>query len=94
MQTLSGKEISKIGIGSYGIGGRGHRDMLITEKDSDEKYIDALIYTLQKGINFTEISLGYGHGQALELFKRALDKRSFFNALPIPKRSSHNRYYR
>ncbi|MCX6795841.1 MAG: aldo/keto reductase [Candidatus Falkowbacteria bacterium] len=74
MKTLSGKEISKIGIGSYGIGGRGHRDMEITEKLEDEKYVDALVYTLDQGINFTEIAVGYGHGQSLILFKKALDK--------------------
>ncbi len=76
MKTSSGKDVSKIGIGSYGIGGRGHRDMNITEKESDQKYIDALVYTLEKGINFTEIALGYGHGQSLKLFKHALDKSS------------------
>ncbi len=74
MKTKSGKNISKIGIGSYGIGGRGHRDMKITEKDEDEIYIEALVHTLKKGINFTEISLGYGQGQALTLFKKAFDK--------------------
>ena len=73
MKTASGKPVSKIGIGSYGIGGRGHRHMAITEKDKDEKYIDALVYTLEQGSNFTEIALGYGRGQSLVLFKRALD---------------------
>ena len=73
METLSGKQISKIGIGSYGIGGRGHRDMEITEKLEDEKYINALVYTLKQGVNFTEIAVGYGHGQSIVLFKKALD---------------------
>jgi len=76
METLSGKKISKIGIGSYGVGGRGHRDMEITEKLEDEKYIKALAYTLDRGINFTEIAVGYGHGQSLVLFKKALDMSS------------------
>ena len=76
MKTVSGKSISRIGIGSYGIGGRGHRDMEITEKDEDKKYINALLYTLEQGSNFTEIALGYGHGQSLLLFKRALDASS------------------
>lgn len=74
MQTKSGKPLSKIGIGSYGIGGLGHRDMSITNKDDDQVYIDALVYTLEKGINFTEIALGYGQGATLRLFKQALDK--------------------
>lgn len=76
IKTKSGKELSKIGIGSYGIGGRGHRDVELSDKQSDDIYIDALVYTLEKGINFTEISLGYGHGQSLALFKKALDKSS------------------
>lgn len=76
MKTLSGKDISKIGIGTYGIGGRGHRDITLTEKVEDKKYIDALVYTLEKGVNFSEISLGYGHGQSLALFKKALDTSS------------------
>ncbi len=76
VKTKSGKKLSKIGIGSYGIGGRGHRDIELSNKQSDDIYIDALIYTLEKGINFTEISLGYGHGQSLALFKQAFDKSS------------------
>lgn len=76
MKTLSGKGLSKIGIGTFGVGGRGHRDVELTEKEEDEKYINALVYTLEKGVNFTEISLGYGHGQSLALFKQALDKSS------------------
>lgn len=74
MKTFSGKELSKIGIGSYGIGGRGHRDMAITEKLDDNLYINAVIHYLNRGVNFTEIALGYGHGESLQLFKKALDK--------------------
>jgi diketogulonate reductase-like aldo/keto reductase len=73
METLSGKQISKIGIGSYGVGGRGHRDMEITDKLEDKEYINALVYTLDQGVNFTEIAVGYGHGQSIVLFKKALD---------------------
>src|SRR3989344_2953616 len=76
MKTILGDNISKIGIGSFGIGGRGHRDVSLTEKQDDKAYINALVYTLQKGINFTEISLGYGHGQAMTLFNQALKRSS------------------
>ena len=76
VKTKSGKELSKIGLGSYGIGGRGHRDAELSNKQSNDVYIEAIIYTLEKGINFTEISLGYGHGRSLALFKQALDKSS------------------
>ncbi len=74
MKAKSSELLSKIGIGSYGIGGLGHRDMSITNKGDDQVYVDALVYTLEKGINFTEIALGYGQGAALHLFKQALDK--------------------
>jgi aryl-alcohol dehydrogenase-like predicted oxidoreductase len=74
VKTKSGRVLSKIGIGSYGIGGRGHRDVEVSNKQSDDIYIDALIYILGKGVNFTEISLGYGHGEAMRLFKHALDR--------------------
>lgn len=74
VKTKSGKTLSKIGIGSYGIGGRGHRDVELSDKHKDDVYIEALRYAFEKGINFTEISLGYGHGQSLALFKQAIDK--------------------
>ena len=74
MKTVSGKDTSIIGIGSWGIGGFAHRDMKLTSRLEDDIYIDALTYTLSKGINFTEIALGYGQGAALPLFKRAVDK--------------------
>lgn len=74
MKTLSGKEVSKIGIGSYGVGGRGHRDIAITDKFEDDRYIDSLAYALSLGFNFTEIALGYAHGLGLTLFKKALEK--------------------
>ena len=74
--TLSGKKLSKIGIGTYGIGGRGHRDVELIEKDDDTKYIDAVSYTLERGSNFTELSAGYGHGNAIKLFALGLVKSS------------------
>lgn len=72
--TISGKSLSKIGIGTYGIGGRGHRDMQLTEKQNDDVYIKAISYALNHGSNFTEVALGYGHGHALELLKLGLDE--------------------
>ncbi len=35
-----------------------------------------MIYILEKGFNFTEIALGYGHGQSLALFENALSQSS------------------
>lgn len=74
MKTRSGAELSQIGIGSYGIGGRGHRDMPITEKVDDKVYVEAVIHSLDQGSNFTEIALGYGHGESMALFKAGLDQ--------------------
>lgn len=74
MKTQSGVELSQIGIGSYGIGGRGHRDMPITEKVADNVYVEAVAYSLNQGSNFTEIAIGYGHGESLSLFKAGLNQ--------------------
>ncbi len=72
IKTLDQSEISPIGIGTYGIGGRGHRDVERRDVKEDEIYIKAIIAQLETGYNFTEISLGYGHGEAAKLFATAL----------------------
>lgn len=71
--TVSGKPLSKIGIGTFGIGGRGHRDVRLTEQADDDTYVRALTHTFNSGSNFLEVSLGYGHGNALRLIKQGLD---------------------
>ena len=70
--TKSEKELSPIGIGTWGIGGRGHRDMELTNVKEDQVYIDALINQFNTGYNFSEMSLGYGNGRTAELFSKAL----------------------
>ncbi|NQZ84629.1 MAG: aldo/keto reductase [Nanoarchaeales archaeon] len=74
MKTKSNKEISKLGIGTFGIGGKGHRDVAITERKDDNTYINAITHTLNHNINFTELCVGYGHGNSIKLFKKGLDK--------------------
>jgi diketogulonate reductase-like aldo/keto reductase len=74
--TAAGDKLSALGIGTFGIGGRGHRDVVLTELKVDKAYLDALSYTFHKGFNFAEISLGYGHGNAIRIFKSALDADS------------------
>lgn len=66
------KDLSKIGIGTWGIGGFAERN----PKNNDEKQIDALKYTLDKGINYAEICNWYSEGRAAEIFKQALDVSS------------------
>ncbi len=70
--TISGKDLSPIGIGTYGVGGRGHRDIDLKDIKGDEVCVNALITSLKMGYNFTEISLGYGHGKSAELLARAI----------------------
>jgi diketogulonate reductase-like aldo/keto reductase len=72
IKTTSDTELSPIGIGTYGIGGRGHRDMGLRDVLEDEVYTTALMQQLQMGYNFSEISLGYGLGASAKLFAQAL----------------------
>jgi diketogulonate reductase-like aldo/keto reductase len=73
MKTKSGTSLSRIGIGTWGVGGRGHRpNDLFDVTKNDFEYIDALVYQLQNGINFTEVSVAYGHGNSIRLLYEAV----------------------
>lgn len=74
MTTNSGKTLSKLGIGTWGIGGRGHRPSELTDVKQDGDYIRAVSYQLQKGMNFMEVSLGYGHGNSIKLLQEAIEE--------------------
>lgn len=74
MRTVSGLPLSPIGIGSYGIGGRGHRNVELVDKNTDDLYIQSLQYAFEHGCNFTELSMGYGHGESVRLFAKALEQ--------------------
>jgi len=63
------KQLSKIGIGTWGYGGLDKAD----PNNDDEKQIEAIVYSLNKGLNFVEICNWYAEGKAVELFKKALD---------------------
>lgn len=75
--TKSNIELSPIGIGTYGIGGRGHRDIQIKDRREESVYVPAIIKQLNYGYNFTEISLGYGHGNSVKYFSKALEEINF-----------------
>ena len=70
--TKSGKHLSKIGIGTYGIGGRAHRYLGEVDNISDELYIEALKLQLNLGMNFSEISNAYAQGKSSKLFAKAI----------------------
>lgn len=73
-KTISGEQISQLGIGTYGIGGTGHRHDEITDETPAKTYIDAIVYQLSKSLNFTEITIAYGHGRAAEFFAKAIQE--------------------
>lgn len=72
VHTISGNALSPIGIGTYGIGGRGHRDVDLRDLKEETIYIKALKEQLQLGYNFSELSMGYGHGNSARLFAQSL----------------------
>ena len=76
VKTISGKALSKVGIGSYGIGGRAHRYVGEVDHDSDREYIDALVNQFSLGYNFTEISAAVAGGKSADLFVKAMKEAS------------------
>jgi diketogulonate reductase-like aldo/keto reductase len=70
--TKSGHALSKIGQGTWGIGGFGHRSTELTGVKPDSVYLDALKYSFSLGVNFTEVSMGYGHGNSSRLLAESI----------------------
>ena len=67
---LAINKISKIGIGTWGIGGLAEHDL----KNDDDKQINALAYSFDQGINFIEVNNWYAQGYLMELIKKAINK--------------------
>lgn len=65
------KNLSKIGIGTWGVGGFAEKD-----SENDERQINALAYQFNKGINFIEVNNWYAEGHSMEVVKKAIDKSS------------------
>ncbi len=74
LKTISGRNLSQIGIGTYGIGGLSHRYVGNVDRNSDKLYIDALVYQLNSGMNFTEISVALAEGKSAQLLAQAILK--------------------
>jgi len=64
-------QLSKIGIGTWGVGGFMEPD----PKNDDEKQVDAIVYSIDKGINYVETVYMYDKGKAVDLLSKAV-KRS------------------
>lgn len=63
-------QLSKIGIGTWGIGGFMEPD----PNNNDQKQIDALVYSLNKGVNYVETVYMYAKGKAVDLLSEAYKK--------------------
>lgn len=62
------KDLSNVGLGAWGLGGFAEKD----PKNDDDKQIDALVYSLKKGINFVEINFWNSQGKSVELISKAI----------------------
>lgn len=82
--------LSKIGIGTWGIGGFAEAD----PKNDDAKQIDALVYSLNKGISYVETVYMYAQGKAVDILSKALknsgverERESVFITLSIYRKT-------
>lgn len=69
-RLLKGKKIFPIGIGTWGIGGFAQKN----PNNPDERQIEALIYALQKGLNYIEVSMWASEGHCAYLVSEAIKK--------------------
>src|SRR3989338_6141549 len=67
---INKQQLSKIGIGTWGIGGFMEAD----PQNDDQKQIDALVYSISKGINYVETVYMYAKGKAVDLLSKAVKK--------------------
>lgn len=65
---INKKDFSKFGVGTFGIGGMMERDLSL----SDNPQVEAIHYSLEKGLNYLDTSFLYAEGYANVLIKKAL----------------------
>ncbi|HZZ98547.1 MAG TPA: aldo/keto reductase [Candidatus Saccharimonadia bacterium] len=63
-------DLSKMGIGTWGIGGFMEAD----PKNDDVGQADAMAYALNKGVNYVETVFMYAHGHAIDVLAQAIKK--------------------
>lgn len=62
------KDLSKFGIGTFGVGGMMERD----DSLEDRGQVRALRYSIENGLNYLDTSFLYAEGHANEIIKKAL----------------------
>ncbi len=67
---LATNDISKLGIGTWGMGGFMEIDTAIDE----EKQVNAISYQLKKGINIVQANNIYSNGRAVEILGKGIEK--------------------
>lgn len=83
--------LSKIGIGTWGVGGLAERNL----DNNDRKQTEAITYAINKGLNFAELSCWYAEGHAIDIFHQAqvksqIDRDQLFYFLSIYDRKQPN----
>ena len=63
---LDKKTLSKFGVGAWGLGGFAQHD----PNNDDDSQINAVAYTLNKGINFIVINYWNSEGHSLEIISK------------------------
>lgn len=66
-ETLCGKPVSKIGLGTFGMGGR-----MSPEKGNDKVHVEAIRYAIDHGINLIDTAEMYAGGHTEEVVGEAI----------------------
>lgn len=69
--THKSQKLSKIGIGTWGIGGFAEKDNTVDE----ERQIEAIVHMLENGLNYVMTNVWYAESYSSEIFAKAI-KRS------------------
>lgn len=65
---LNKKDLSKIGIGTWGVGGFAEKN----PNNDDQKQINAMVHMLKNGMNYIELNIWTSQGHSVELASQAV----------------------
>ena len=88
---LNINQLSKLGIGTWGIGGFAERN----PQNDDERQISAISEMLRRGLNYIEVNYWTANGHSMDLVKRSIDKSGIsrdkiFISQSIYSNTAHN----